>query len=181
MRLSASGKVKSMVEYLIVDGYNMIGSWPELRELAERRLEDARDRLIDLLADYQGYTGMKVIVVFDAHQVPGIGGKYKQHRIEIQYTKSDETADERIERLVFELVHRRRHVYVATSDHAEQHVVFGKGALRISARELLIDIQQSQLEIKQQIDTDPGSKRNTFDSKLTSELRHTFERWRRDQ
>jgi predicted RNA-binding protein with PIN domain len=168
-----------MDEYLIVDGYNMIGAWPELQKRAEDHLEDARDRLIELLANYQGYSGMKVIVVFDAHQVPGLGGKYNQNRIDIRYTKSKETADECIERLVVDLVRRRRSVFVATSDFVEQSVTFGKGALRISARELLLDIKESQKEIQTKITKNKVMKRNSFDSKLTRELKNTLEKWRR--
>lgn len=168
-----------MDDYLIVDGYNMIGAWPELQIKAKDHLEDARDRLIELLADYQGYSGIKVIVVFDAHQVPGLGGKYNQNRIDIRYTKSKETADESIERLVVELVHRRRSIFVATSDFVEQSVTFGKGALRIPARELLLDIKESQKEIKNKISNNEAIKRNTFESKLSGELKNTLEKWRR--
>lgn len=168
-----------MDDYLIVDGYNMIGAWPELQIKAKDHLEDARDRLIELLADYQGYSGIKVIVVFDAHQVPGLGGKYNQNRIDIRYTKSKETADESIERLVVELVHRRRSIFVATSDFVEQSVTFGKGALRIPARELLLDIKESQKEIKYKISNNEAIERNTFESKLSGELKNTLEKWRR--
>lgn len=169
-----------MKRILIVDGYNMIGAWPELRQLADTSLEDARDRLIEMLADYQGYSGKKVIIVFDAHQVPGLGVKYKQHRLDIRYTKAKETADECIERLVTIMSGHRTEIIVATSDQVEQHVTFGKGALRLSARELLLSIQESQQNIKRHIDDqDQPQRRNTFDSKLSNELKNTFEKWRR--
>lgn len=171
-----------MKEYLIVDGYNIIGAWPELAKLKDIGLEEARDRLIDQLAEYQAFTGMKVYVVFDAHQVPGLGGKYEQSRLQILYTKEKETADELIERLTTDLIGRRRRVFVATSDMTEQHVIFGKGALRIPARELLVKIRQSQKEVRERIEEPPfPSKGNTLDSKLSSELKELFEKWRRGQ
>lgn len=170
-----------MKRILIVDGYNMIGAWPELRQLADTSLEDARDKLIEMLADYQGYSGKRIIIVFDAHQVPGLGVKYKQHRLDIRYTKAKETADECIERLVTMLRGHRTEIIVATSDQVEQSVTFGKGALRLSARELLLSIQESQQKIKRHIDerNERTSHRNTFDSKLSNELKDTLERWRR--
>jgi hypothetical protein len=166
-------------DVLIVDGYNMIGAWPELREAAERDLEEARDRLIELLADYQGFTGIKVIVVFDAHQVPGLGARLKQRGLDVRYTKEKETADECIERLVGELMRRSRRIQVATSDYAEQRVIFGRGALRLSARELLNQVRESRRQIEQTIRHRQESRRNTFDHHLGSEWKAIFERWRR--
>lgn len=166
-------------QVLIVDGYNMIGAWPELREKAQHSLEDARDRLIELLADYQGYSGLKVIIVFDAHQVPGLGVKYKQHRLDIRYTKAKETADECIERLVALLADRNTTIHVATSDYMEQSVIFGKGALRLSARELLIRVEESQRKINMRITDEKIQKRNTFESTMSDELKDLLEQWRR--
>lgn len=169
-----------MKEVLIVDGYNMIGAWPELTELAENNLEQARDRLIEYLADYQGFSGRKVLVVFDAHQVSGgKGAKYKQSRIDVRYTREKETADECIERLASELSQSRIHVYVATSDYTEQRVTFAQGALRVSARELWIEIKNSRQAMDEVIEESNQSTRNTFDSKLPQELRVIMERWRR--
>jgi len=167
-----------MKEFLIVDGYNIIGAWPELLKLKEISLEDARDRLIDILADYQGYSGIKVYLVFDAHQIPGLGGKYEHSKLEIYYTKEKETADELIERLVTRLAGRRRTIYVATSDMVEQHVIFANGALRLSARELLIRIKQSRKEVRSRIEH-PDPVRNTFDNWLDPRMKELFEKWRR--
>lgn len=168
-----------MKEYLIVDGYNIIGAWPELSRLKDIELEEARDRLIGLLADYQAYSGMKVYVIFDAHQVPGLGGKYQQSKLEIMYTKEKETADDLIERLSLSLIGRRRHVYVATSDMAEQSVIFGQGAFRMPARELLVKIKQSQKDVREQIEAKDTLKKNSLSSKLSDEQRALFEKWRR--
>lgn len=166
-------------DVLLVDGYNMIGAWPELERLKEHDLEDARDKLLDMLADYQGFTGMQVYVIFDAHQVPGLGKTYKQNKLTIVYTKEKETADECIERLCNELIARRRNLYVATSDLVEQHVAFGKGALRISARELLIDIGQNRKEIEQTIKEEKPVKRNSLDQNISLDVWSKLERMRR--
>lgn len=167
---------------MIVDGYNMIGAWPNLRRLAdENLLEDARDELISMLADYQGFSGMKVILVFDAHQVPGLGKRYRQSRLDIRYTKEKETADECIERLVYEWLNRRTRIYVATSDNVEQHVIFGKGALRLPARELFIAIEENRKEMRRKIKETEAKPRNSFESKLGDELKMKLERWRRGE
>ncbi|WP_018754011.1 NYN domain-containing protein [Paenibacillus sanguinis] len=172
--------MRDVRDVLLVDGYNMIGGWPELFELSQRNLQEARDRLLERLADYQAFSGRKIIVVFDAYRVPGLGKSYTQNKVEMVFTKEKETADECIERLVSELSHRRRQIYVATSDMVEQHVIFGQGALRISARELLIQVEQSEKEIQAQIaKRSETSSRNTLDSKLSPEQRQFLERWRR--
>ena len=170
-----------MEEYLIVDGYNLIGAWPDLARLAETSLEEAREQLVSALADYQGYSGKNVIVVFDAHQVTGPGVKVREARVDIRYTKEKETADELIERLVGQLKRRSRRIYVATSDMTEQHVTFGKGALRVSARELLIDMKISEQEMAKEIKRHRSKLRNTFGSKIPLEFRDKLERWRRGE
>jgi predicted RNA-binding protein with PIN domain len=177
------GEVRTVKEeILIVDGYNMIGAWSELIALSAQSLELARDRLIAVLTEYQGFSGARVMVVFDAHQVPGQGGNFKQNKLEIVYTKEKETADSCIERLVTQLASRKREITVATNDNAEQHVIFGKGALRLTARELLLQVEESrksiQTTIKQSGDTNRQT-RNTFDSKMSADLKKIFEFWRR--
>src|SRR4051794_7051126 len=112
---------------LLVDGYNIIGAWPELRELKERDFAASRDRLIEQMAEYQAFTGIRVIVVFDAQFVQGIERKYKNHKIEIIFTKENETADERIEKMAIALNNVKTQVHVATSDLTEQWVIFGRG------------------------------------------------------
>ncbi|WP_169090710.1 NYN domain-containing protein [Paenibacillus sp. PL91] len=168
-------------DILLVDGYNVIGAWPVLEKLKEYALEEARDKLLDMLADYQGFTGMQVYVVFDAHQVPGLGATYRHHKLMIVYTKEKETADECIERLCSELFVRRRNIYVATSDLVEQHVAFGKGALRVSARELLIDINQNRKNIEQSLREDKPGKRNSVDGIVSLEVRSKLEKLRRGE
>ncbi|MEF3303383.1 NYN domain-containing protein [Paenibacillus sp. GYB003] len=168
-----------MKHVVIVDGYNIIGAWPELNKLKDVSLEEARDKLIDMLADYQAYKGNKVYCVFDAYRVPGLGGKYRQRQIEVLYTREKETADERIERLVADLRGRRVQIHVATSDSVEQHVTFGQGALRLPARELLFAVKEIRKEIRTKIEETASPAKNSLDSKLSDELREKFEKWRR--
>lgn len=172
--------MRDLRDCLLVDGYNMIGGWPELASLSKTNLEEARDRLLARLADYQAFSGLKVVVVFDAYRVPGLGKSFAQYKVDIFFTKEKETADECIERLVGEFSHRRRQIYVATSDMVEQHVIFGQGALRISARELLTQVEQSEKDIQMKLqERSSNSSRNTIDGKLSPEMRQMFERWRR--
>ncbi|RXZ82731.1 NYN domain-containing protein [Paenibacillaceae bacterium] len=166
-------------DVLLVDGYNIIGAWPELARLKETGLEEARDRLLDMLADYQGFTGLQVYVIFDAYRVPGLGATFRQYKITVVYTKEKETADECIERLVVQLTRRGRNIHVATSDMVEQHVAFGKGALRISARELLIDIGQNRKQINKTVSSDQIQKKNPLDGILSLDVRSRLERLRR--
>ncbi|KAA8995979.1 NYN domain-containing protein [Paenibacillus spiritus] len=167
-------------DVLLVDGYNMIGGWPELTALAQEGMQEARDRLLDLLADYQAYSGRRVIAVFDAYRVPGLGRSFVQGKVEVYFTKEKETADECIERLVGELSHRRRQIYVATSDLTEQHVVFAQGALRLSARELKVEVEENQREIQQAIDPDRTNfSRHSLEQKLPADIRRKLEKWRR--
>ncbi|REE68866.1 hypothetical protein A8990_13561 [Paenibacillus taihuensis] len=172
--------MKRRDDVLLVDGYNMIGAWPELAALRDKDFEDARDRLLEMLADYQGFTGMTVIVVFDAHQVPGIGKTFKQRRLTVVFTKEKETADACIERLASDMALRSRNIHVATSDMIEQHVIFGKGALRKSARELLTEIKQSRKAIQHKVEQ-KASVRNELDSNLKMDIRMKLEKMRRGE
>ncbi|MEW9502698.1 NYN domain-containing protein [Jeotgalibacillus marinus] len=167
-----------MNNILLVDGYNIIGAWPELTELKQHNLAAARDRLIELMAEYQGYTGYRVIVVFDAQFVQGIAKKHKNYRIEIVFTRESETADERIEKLAIELNDIKTQVIVATSDFTEQWVIFGQGALRKSAREFLIEMKQIEKKIAKRVQRIQG-ERPISKIPLTDEIAETFEKWRR--
>ncbi|MNQ72907.1 YacP-like NYN domain protein [compost metagenome] len=170
-----------MEQILIVDGYNIIGAWPELSKLKDTDLEGARDGLIHMLAEFQSFSGMKVYLVFDAYMVPGLGKKYIQNKLAVLYTKEKETADERIERLVRNVMGRRKEIFVATSDMIEQHVIFGLGALRMPAKELLVKIKQNRKEVRERIVPETTTKRNPFEGKLSEEMKAQFERWRRGE
>lgn len=168
------------MDILIVDGYNIIGDWPELRALKNKDLAAARDRLIEKMAEYQAYSGYRVIVVFDAHFVKGIEKKYRDSKVEIIFTRTNETADERIEKLAISLNNRKTQVHVATSDYTEQWAIFGQGALRKSARELLIEMESVEKKIEKKVktiqDRGPISK-----IPLSDEVAEIFEKWRRGQ
>ena len=135
-------------DFLLVDGYNILFAWDELKELARTSLDAARHVLMNLLCNYQGYRGCTLILVFDAYKVPqGLGSVEKYHNIHIVYTRQAETADQYIERLSFELRGRRR-VRVATSDNLEQLIILGHGAERISAQHFHDEVYTAQAEIE---------------------------------
>lgn len=163
---------------LLVDGYNIIGDWVELQELKKEKLADARDRLIERMAEYRGYKGWRVIIVFDAHLVPGIEARNLNSEVEVIFTKESETADERIEKLAESLNNRRDQIYVATSDSTEQSVIFAKGALRISARELEIEVEEIQKAISKKVKE--IQEQQAFSKiALPKEIAEIFEKWRR--
>lgn len=138
-------------ELLIVDGYNIIGAWPHLVKLKNQdKMEDARDSLLHELSNYQKYTGIKIRVVFDAQFVPGLQQSYQKYQVSVIFTKEGETADSYIERIVGIESTIVTQVTVATSDLAEQWIVFQKGALRKSANELFSDVKR----IKKAIEAD---------------------------
>lgn len=135
-------------QYLLVDGYNIIFAWDELKKLAAVNIDAARAALQDVLADYQGFKGMTLILVFDAYKVRGNHGSVeKYHNIYVVYTKEAQTADAYIEETVHE-IGRRERVTVATSDGLEQTIVFGEGAVRMSARELYEDVMSTKADIR---------------------------------
>ncbi|MDQ0163553.1 NYN domain-containing protein [Bacillus alveayuensis] len=163
---------------LLVDGYNIIGAWPELEALKNDNLEHARDLLIQKMAEYQAYTGFRVIVVFDAHLVKGIEKKYIQSGVEVIFTRENETADERIEKLIKTLLSVKSKIYVATSDYTEQWTVFSQGALRKSARELLAEMESIESRIRNKVKK-IQEKRPQSKIKLSDEVAKQFEKWRR--
>ena len=129
-------------EYLLVDGYNIIFAWEELKQVAQTNLDAARQMLMDLLSNYQGFKKCVVILVFDAYKVPrSVQDIYKYHNIYVVYTKEAETADTYIERATYEIGKHHR-VRVATSDGAEQLIILGHGALRLSATTFKAEVEQ---------------------------------------
>lgn len=148
-------RVKSSIgkdDYLLVDGYNIIFAWQELKELADINIDSARDKLIEKLANYQGYRGCKLILVFDAYKVRG--GKenvIKQGDMWIVYTKEAETADRYIAKASLELTGKGL-VRVATSDALIQMIIFGSGAVRTSARELEAEVKYVEGQISEKLE-----------------------------
>lgn len=136
-------------EYLLVDGYNVIFSWDKLKELAENNIDAARNTLINILCNYQGYKKCNVILVFDAYKVKGATREVeKVNNITIVYTKEAETADMYIEKASYKLAKSNK-VKVVTSDALEQIIILGAGALRVSSREFQFEVQQAEEEIRQ--------------------------------
>ncbi len=136
-------------EYLLVDGYNMIFAWEELKALAGQDLSAARKALMDILSNYQGFRQNRVILVFDAYKVPqGTGSVTQYHNIHVVYTREAETADSYIEKASYRLQKEgKNRVRVATSDSPVQFIILGHGALRVSAQELRHEVTQTQGEI----------------------------------
>lgn len=168
-----------MAEYLLVDGYNIIFSWPELNEFAENgNLDVARMKLMEMLSNYQGYYQNTVILVFDGYKVknnPGTVEKY--HNIYVVYTKEAETADQYIEKTNGSLA-RVNQVRVATSDRMEQVIILGQGATRVSARELQKEMEEMKLEIRKDYLHPNKLKRNSFIDNLDPEMAAMLEAMR---
>ncbi len=150
-------------EYLLVDGYNIIFAWEELKELAQVNIDGARDRLMDILCNYQGYRQNTVILVFDAYKVKGNPGSVsKYHNIYVVYTKEAETADQYIEKTVHEIAGKYQ-VTVATSDALEQMIIWGKGAIRLSAPGLKEEVERACAEMREVWQEKlPGEKNRPF-------------------
>lgn len=147
-------------EYLLVDGYNVIFAWEELNELAKASIDAARNKLMDILSNYQGFTGCTLILVFDAYKVKGSQGEVqKYHNIYVVYTKEAETADQYIEKTTHE-IGRKYKVTVATSDALEQVIVMGQGAYRISARDFYEEVERTEKQIREINEQQYGEKRN---------------------
>ncbi len=167
-----------MKEYLIIDGYNVINAWPTLYSTAQKNLEDARSRLIEMMAEYQTYKGIKVIIVFDAHLVKKSMEKTeKQLGVEVVYTREKETADSYIERLIVDLSRKNR-VVVATNDLREQQMVLGGGATRTSVRELIIDYNNVKEKINKRIDALKIQKVD-LSNRMSDEILEKLEKFRR--
>lgn len=135
-------------EYLLVDGYNIIFSWDELNEMSKTNIAAARQKLMDVLCNYQGFKKCTLILVFDAYKVEGFQGEVqKYHNIHVVYTKEAETADQYIEKTVHQIAKKYK-VTVATSDATEQVIIWGAGAMRMSAQGLLQEVQETNKEIR---------------------------------
>ncbi|KPU42650.1 YacP-like NYN domain protein [Oxobacter pfennigii] len=170
-----------MKYFLIVDGYNMINSWPELKTIGEDNLEDARVKLTELLENYRAYKGIKVVVVFDAHMVKGSMEKREFHGgLEVVYTKENETADAFIEKVVDE-IGRKHNVLVATSDWLEQQIVLGRGAARISARELREEMLRAQKIMRDKYKIKPSAEKQSIENRIQGEVLEKLEKIRRER
>lgn len=170
--------------YLIVDGYNVIGAWPELTALAEDDFAAARDKLADILASHCGYTGEQLVLVFDAHQTRRtetsmeiFTGKGRQKRPvgTVVYTKKGETADNYIERFV--RMHSGEEMTVASGDRLVQVLTFAY-ASRMSVRELRAAVAETAKLMAEHA----GNRRKKFalESRLSGEMYFALDEWRRE-
>lgn len=159
-----AGKAAGKEEYLLVDGYNIIFSWEELRELAETNIDSARGKLLDILCNYQGARLCHVITVFDAYRVQGHATEFLDyHNIHVVYTKEAETADQYIEKFAHENA-KKYDVTVATSDYLEQIIIRGQGCRLISARELLEEVVGVSEQLRREYgEKGPGHKQYAAD------------------
>lgn len=149
--------IKKQEEYLLVDGYNIIFSWEELKDLATVNIDAARNKLMDILCNYQGFKKCELIVVFDAYKLEGHPVEISDyHNIHVVYTKEAETADQYIEKLVHQ-IGKKYDVTVATSDKLEQVIILGQGAKRMSAKDFKEEVER----MNQQIRTDYLEKQET--------------------
>lgn len=154
--------------FLIIDGYNVIFAWEELKELAAVNLDSAREAFLDILGNYQGYKKMGMVVVFDGYKVAGNPGtKVDYGEIKVVYTKEAETADRFIEKTIYEMG-RKYDVAVVTSDRPVQMAALGDGARRMSAREFYTEVTGVSQEIRAKLAAQKGraEKNRPFEEKL---------------
>lgn len=163
-------------EYLLVDGYNVIFAWEELKELAQKSLDGARGKLLDLLCNYQAIKGCSLIAVFDAYRVSGHPTEVLDyHNIHVVYTKEAETADQYIEKFAHENS-RRYDVTVATSDGLEQIIIIGEGCHLISSRELKEEMERVSAQALEGFLCAHPEKRLSLKQALPHETRKEMEK-----
>ena len=165
--------------FLIVDGYNIIHAWPELEDLTKVSLESARVKLMDILCNYQGVSEETVILVFDGYLVKGSTGSVtKYNNIFVVYTKEAETADHYIEKTVFNIPKEYR-VKVATNDGLEQTIIMGKGAIRITSKELKQMIEYEENNIRRNYTEKRPAKNNMLIDNVDKKTLEWLEMMRR--
>ena len=168
-----------MMPLLLVDGYNVIGAW-DVPKKERLPIEEARERLVHLIADYAGFSGEEVIVVFDGHYTDRpVRSQSVVHGVQVVFTKHAESADNYIE-AVCAAAPKWRHVRVATSDSVEQTVALGRGAVRISSREFLIELTQTRHVGRRSMKEEKISRGDIF-SRLPPHQREIFDRMRKGE
>ncbi|WP_040209982.1 NYN domain-containing protein [Clostridium polynesiense] len=166
---------------IFVDGYNVINSWPELKEIKEYSYEGARKKLIDSLQNYSSYKDCRVFLVFDAHKVPGaLEKKDRMGNLIIVFTKDGETADSYIERCVND-IGRKTEVFVVTSDSLEQQLVFQRGAVRMSSIEFYHEILSIEKNIRKKSDKLKEKIKDRLEDRIEKDVRDKLEKIRRSR
>jgi len=159
--------VEKKPEFLLVDGYNIIFAWDELKELAKVNIDSAREALIEILSNYQGYRGCNLIAVFDAYKVKGGERHIDKHGgVTIVYTKEAETADTYIERTTYELSAKKFDVRVATSDRLEQMIITGNDARKVSADDFKKEVESVNEAISSLIERNNWKNKIDFPNKI---------------
>ncbi|CEK34457.1 NYN domain-containing protein [Paraclostridium sordellii] len=168
--------------YLIIDGYNIINAWDDLKHIAIDDLDAAREKLINIIIEYAEFSGQKAIVVFDAYNVKNSMEKVEKRKyITVVYTREHQTADSYIEKLMTSLS-KYDVIKVATNDYAEQQIILGKGASRLSARELKLDVEEAKTKMKsKQITSERKIQRNWLEDRLDEETLSKLENIRRNR
>ncbi|MBU3111732.1 NYN domain-containing protein [Clostridium lacusfryxellense] len=166
---------------IFVDGYNVINSWPNLKNIKDFSYGSSRQELIDSLQNYSGFKGYKVFIVFDAQLVKGsLQKKETQGNLIVVFTKEGETADDYIERMVNN-IGRKSEVCVVTSDSLEQQVTFQRGAIRMSSIEFYHEVISTQKKIRINIEKNQLDKRNRLDERIDNETLQKLEKIRRSR
>lgn len=172
--------VATSEEYLILDGYNVINSWPTLKALMDENLQIARDRLIDTMIEYGAYREIQVIIVFDAHLVKGnVESEERRQNVKVVFTRELETADSYIEKLAGQLSKTRK-VAVVTNDRIEQQMILGSGAIRIPVRELIENVNKAKNDINKKIQVGKIQK-NLLSDMVDGSILARLEKLRRGQ
>ena len=165
----------NLESYLLVDGYNIIFSWPELNALAVDNMDGARSKLIDMLSNYQAVKKNKIILVFDAYRVEGRREEmFQMHNIYVVYTGEAQTADQYIEKFSKQN-QKKYHITVATSDGLQQMIIRGAGARLLSARELKEDIEHTNQHIRTLSQSLSTSQSEVLEDVLSNEVKEVFE------
>lgn len=169
-------------DYLILDGYNVINSWAELQALQEQNLEHARSQLEEFIANYAFFKGVRAIIVYDGQDM-GIAGapreEVRNKQLSVVFTNTDMTADSYIERMVYDILRRKKVVFVVTGDYSEQLAILGTGAYRFSVRELCADYKRAQQEMQKKGMRTQELARNEIGSRLNSDTFDKLEKLRR--
>lgn len=167
--------VEAKEEYLLVDGYNVIFAWPELKELSEDNMEGARIRLLDELSKYQGVRKCQIIVVFDAYRVQRLREDVMDyHNIHVVYTREAQTADQYIEKFAHDN-QKKYQITVATSDGLQQMIIRGSGCAVLSARELKLEVDRTNEGLMQAYKDRQAPDRNHLKDALSNEARQQME------
>lgn len=165
-----------------MDGYNVINSWPGLRETKNYSLDSSRQQLIEFLQNYAAYKGCKIFVVFDAHLQPGSLEKKEKinENLFVVYTKEGETADSYIEKAI-DSMGRKTEVCVVTSDSLEQQLVFQRGAVRMSSWEFYFEVKEAESKIRKKTQKKYSEKRHLLEDRIQKEVLEKLEKIRRSK